>query len=107
MGLFDYVFAGQARAALSTVKGKALSDRIEDLENQVGELALLCRGLVVALAEAKALNETRLREVMARIDAEDGVVDGRVTSKRGQAKAAKAAARAGKGKAGETPPAKP
>jgi hypothetical protein len=102
MGLFDYVFtSGEKRLSTETasleerarrataalVSGKESRDRIDELEARVGELALLCRALVTALEEKGALSHARLREVMDKIDAEDGVIDGQVTSARGQKKA--------------------
>ena len=53
--------------------------RIEQLEEQVGELALLCRALLTVLRETSAVDPEHLHRVMERIDAEDGVVDGKIT----------------------------
>lgn len=53
--------------------------RIETLENQVGELALLCRSLMTLLRENGTVQPERLQEVMIRIDAEDGLIDGKIT----------------------------
>lgn len=53
--------------------------RIEQLEDQVGELALLCRSLLTVLRETEAVQPERFEEVMKQIDAEDGVVDGKIT----------------------------
>ena len=53
--------------------------RIEQLENHVAELALICRSLVTALRENGTVNPETMMETMIRIDAEDGVVDGKIT----------------------------
>ena len=53
--------------------------RIEELEDQVGELALLCRSLLTVLREDGTVEPERFQQVMEKIDAEDGVVDGKVT----------------------------
>jgi hypothetical protein len=53
--------------------------RIEQLEQRVGELALLCRGLLTVLNESGAVKPEALHAAMAKIDAEDGVIDGQVT----------------------------
>lgn len=55
------------------------AERIEQLEDRVGELALLCRSLLTVLREADAVDPERLQEVMNQIDSEDGVMDGKIT----------------------------
>ena len=55
--------------------------RIERLEDHVGELALLCRSLLTILRETAAIDPRRFEEVMHQIDAEDGIIDGKVTPK--------------------------
>ncbi len=62
-----------------TVQRRETKARIAALEQQVGELALVCRSLLTLLRESGAIDPSRLEEVMRRIDAEDGVIDGRVT----------------------------
>lgn len=54
--------------------------RIEQLEDQVGKLALLCRSLLTVLRESDAVDPERLQEVMNQIDGEDGVMDGKITT---------------------------
>ncbi|MGB0598811.1 MAG: hypothetical protein ACPGLY_19155 [Rubripirellula sp.] len=54
-------------------------DRIDALEDQVGELALLCRSLLTLLREDGTVKPERLEEVMTRMDAADGVIDGKIT----------------------------
>ena len=56
-----------------------LQQRIQELEDQVDELALLCRSLLTVLRENGTVQPERFHEVMQRIDAEDGVVDGKIT----------------------------
>jgi hypothetical protein len=58
--------------------------RIEELEDQVGELALLCRSLLTVLREDGTVQPERFQEIMKQIDAEDGVVDGKITPERPQ-----------------------
>ncbi len=53
--------------------------RIEQLEDQVGELALLCRSLLTVLREDGTVQPERFQQVMQQIDAEDGVADGKIT----------------------------
>jgi hypothetical protein len=53
--------------------------RLDDLEARVGELTLLCRALAVVLRETAVVDPDVLAETMQRLDAEDGVADGRVT----------------------------
>ncbi len=55
--------------------------RIEELEDQIGELALLCRSLLTVLREAGTIQPERLQEVMKLMDAEDGMVDEKITPK--------------------------
>ena len=89
MSLFDYVFSGTApHASTAVLVSRDTRERIEVLEKQVGELALLTRALMVALEEKGCVSHARLREIMDKIDAEDGVVDGQVTSPRAKKKAA-------------------
>ena len=51
--------------------------RAEQLEEEVGELALLCRSLLSYLRERGQLDMNEFIDVIQRIDAEDGVLDGR------------------------------
>ncbi len=53
--------------------------RIAELENHVGELALLCRALLTILREDGTIQPERFQEVMQKIDAEDGHSDGMIT----------------------------
>ncbi|XZE51877.1 hypothetical protein SH139x_003543 [Planctomycetaceae bacterium SH139] len=53
--------------------------RIETLEDQVGELALLCRSLLTILREDGTIQPERFEQVMQHIDEQDGTVDGKIT----------------------------
>ncbi len=53
--------------------------RIDDLEGEVAELALLCRALLTVLHESDVIDAQQFSDVMRRIDAEDGVIDGKIT----------------------------
>ena len=55
------------------------SKRISQLEERLGEVELLCRSLHKILIENQSVASERLQQVMQEIDAEDGVLDGRVT----------------------------
>ncbi|MEZ6189456.1 MAG: hypothetical protein R3F62_31205 [Planctomycetota bacterium] len=60
-------------------KVAGLEQRVEELEGQVGELALICRGLLSYLRQAELIVPEELEQIFEAIDAEDGVLDGRVT----------------------------
>lgn len=70
-------------------QGREVRDRIEALEDQVGELALLCRSLLAILVESGGVDPERFEAVLDRIDLEDGVRDGKVTEARPQPEAPK------------------
>lgn len=53
--------------------------RIEALEQQFGELRLVCQTLLTTLKESGTVKPEQISEVMHRIDAADGVVDGQST----------------------------
>lgn len=93
-GFFDYVFdsdykqrtdiealrGNQHRAGRMT--GRRLDrteDRVEALEQELGEVALLCRALLTCLRQAGALDPAKLEAAMREVDLEDGVLDGKVT----------------------------
>jgi hypothetical protein len=59
-------------------KIESQENRIMQLEDRVGELALLCRSLLTVLRENGTVNPDKMMEAMIRIDAEDGVVDGKL-----------------------------
>ena len=61
---------------------KAQGDRIEELEHDVGELALLCRALIGMLKEKGDYDPASFSAALDKIDMEDGVKDGRVTPER-------------------------
>lgn len=53
--------------------------RLEAIESELGELQLLSRALLSVLQEKGGVKWEDILAAMQRIDAEDGVVDGRVT----------------------------
>ena len=55
--------------------------RIAELEQQLGEVALICRTLLTVLRESGQVKPEQFQQVMNRIDLEDGVEDGRVSPK--------------------------
>ncbi len=63
-------------------------ERLRDLELEVGELSMICRGLLTLLERQGTVEPAALKAVMHEIDAEDGVIDGRVTPESAQPKAA-------------------
>lgn len=97
MDFFDYLFDNEykQRTDIEALKRQTLSrkrdrsrqlqrfedqdSRIEQLEDRVGELALLCRSLLTVLRENGAVTPERFQQVMVEIDAEDGEVDGKST----------------------------
>ena len=53
------------------------SDRIAELEDEVARLSLLTHALAEACAGSGAITRDGLSEAIHRIDAEDGVIDGK------------------------------
>jgi hypothetical protein len=96
MAFFDYVFDNEFKQRTDIESLKRMSrnriaarrrqfsqlqdqgKRIEHLEEQVGELALLCRSLLTILREDGTVEPERFQQVMDRIDAEDGTLDGKL-----------------------------
>lgn len=66
----------QTRTSTQVLKQE---ERIEQLEEQVGELALLCRSLLTLLRENGTVDPEQFQEVLHRLDAEDGMVDGKIS----------------------------
>ena len=94
MSLFKYMFDHDLlqRADIEALRSKSRRDqrsdrrkhrdarhRMEALEDEVAELNLLCRALLGTLQEAGQLDPAALQAAMERIDAEDGVIDGKAT----------------------------
>jgi len=67
----------KARNARRRKLGTRVQDRLEELEDEVGELRLFSRALLALLQETGALDPRRLREKLREIDAADGTSDGR------------------------------
>lgn len=80
--LRDRVHDERRRQVVARGREQALEARVAELEEQVGEATLLCRTLLHLLVENDLMNPERFYEVLASIDAEDGVQDGMVTPKR-------------------------
>lgn len=76
-----------------TKRSMKTSQRIDALETQVGELALLCRSLLTVLRTSGALDPDAFEKAMVRIDLEDGVLDNMVTPRSRRPGAKKAPAR--------------
>lgn len=69
-------------------QGRKAEQRLKDLEQEVGELSLICRGLLTLLEQQGTVDPQALQEVLHSIDAEDGVIDGRITPESAQPKLA-------------------
>ena len=67
------------RSARST---KNLKSHIEEMEDWLGELALLNQTMLNLLLQKKAFSREELSAAMKKIDLLDGVEDGKVTLKR-------------------------
>ena len=93
MSILSYVFDSEwsQRSDINSLKeqnsnvarhqrgqNRKLASRIDELEENVGELTLLCRSLLTALRENGTLVPAAFEDVMRRIDLEDGVLDGKV-----------------------------
>ena len=63
---------------------RTTKDRIDTLEQQVGELALLCRSMFTALRRTGVLDTDQFEKALQEIDAEDGAVDGLATPDSGK-----------------------
>jgi hypothetical protein len=58
---------------------EAVEERVEDLERDVGEMALFVRTLWRVLAEKGTIDRAEFVRVARALDAQDGAVDGRYT----------------------------
>jgi hypothetical protein len=83
--MFDYALLRRiedlsARAARSDRQIRsAQRHRVEDLERELGQLTLVCRALIGMLKEQGHFDAAVFNAALDKIDAEDGVLDGRVT----------------------------
>lgn len=59
----------------------SLEVQVRQLQEQVGSLQLVTRGLVSMLKEQKNWDEKKFQRTLLEIDIEDGVQDGQVTRK--------------------------
>ena len=71
--------ASESAARQMRITRRAHDERIESLEREVGELALLCRALMGMLKEQGHFDAAAFNAALDKIDLEDGVRDGRVT----------------------------
>ena len=53
-------------------------ERLQELEEEVGELALLTRALLTYLRESGGIDPEKFAEVLERVDLDDGVLDGKL-----------------------------
>ena len=92
MGLLDHMFDNdwrqrqdiEALKAQSRRLGRSrrkvtanLRARVEELEDTVGGLTLLCRGLLEMMEKKGVWNEEEFRAICREIDAADGTLDGK------------------------------
>jgi len=100
MSVFKYIFDSDwsQRSDIETLKEQnaKLADRlrskrsresehdarIEDLEQEVGELALVCKTLMQVLLENHVCTGQDIETMLKQIDRADGVEDGRITKER-------------------------
>jgi hypothetical protein len=73
--------ARHAERAMRRAHG-AQRDRIAELEQEVGQLALACRALIGMLKEQGQFDAAIFNAALDKLDADDGVIDGRVTPER-------------------------
>ncbi len=66
---------GQHRSNANAAK------RLDELEEDVEELTLLCRTLLTVLRESGTIDPAVVAETMRKIDLEDGVADGKVSDR--------------------------
>lgn len=93
MSIWNYVFDSEyrQRSDIESLKASALAmsrrsrrgnrelrERVEALEDEVAELTLLCRTLLSVLRQSGAVDPAAFEATSRQIDAEDGVVDGKV-----------------------------
>jgi len=92
MGVLDYIFDSdwRQRADIEALKRQNrriahrrgtqtadLASRVKELEDAVGSLALLCRGLMGLLEKQDLWDEEAFKEICRQIDAADGSEDGK------------------------------
>ncbi len=73
--------ANRRRRHRQTQSNARAGKRLEELEEDVEELTLLCRTLLTVLRESGTVDPAEIAETMRRIDLEDGVVDGKVSDR--------------------------
>ena len=73
--------ANQRRGLRQRQVGARAARRLDELEEEVEELTLLCRTLLTVLRESGTVDPAAIAETMRKIDLEDGVVDGKVSER--------------------------
>lgn len=66
-------------ARMDSSANKKLEQRIESLESELGQAALVIEALMTKLEEKEIATKGEFEELIREIDARDGVVDGRIT----------------------------
>lgn len=79
--------ANRAAARRRERSVKNLKDRVEELEDWLGELALLNQTMLRMLLEKASFTKEELARVMREVDLLDGVADGKVTPRKPDAEA--------------------
>ena len=97
MSIFNYIFDNEwsqrsdiealkeqnaslaSRLSLKRSSEAVQEDRVAELEQEVGELALLSKTLMRILLEKGVCTGREIEDMMHQVDLEDGVADGRVT----------------------------
>ncbi|GAA5496338.1 hypothetical protein Rhal01_02521 [Rubritalea halochordaticola] len=100
MSLFDFFFPEEAQAshmrrladvasrsemqtrmarARQEQAGMSSAKRIEALEGEVAQLAIIVEALLEKLSDDGTLTRSQLAQKVAEIDARDGVIDGKIT----------------------------
>ncbi len=100
MSLFDFFFPEEAQAAhlrrladsqarsnthnrIANARAQASAAttqrRIEELENELGQMTILVESLLECIEEQGLLSRKQLAQKIGEIDARDGVIDGRIT----------------------------
>lgn len=67
-----------SRIRLATRRSRELQERVDELEQELGKVTLVCLALLTILEEQGQLDELDLERAMRKLDALDGVIDGQV-----------------------------
>ncbi|MEM7232376.1 MAG: hypothetical protein AAF517_09390 [Planctomycetota bacterium] len=72
----------ESSVSRSRSRSKRTEDRVQELESQIGELALFNQTLLRMLIEKDVCTPSEFTNLFQMVDLEDGVADGRVTPER-------------------------